>query len=55
MKRRKSKKGIVTTKRRSKLQVMAAKLKRQAWNLLGGVGLVTVILLLIQWMNGGGW
>lgn len=44
--RRKSRKGIVTSKRRSRLQVSLARWKRQAWNVLGGLGLMVIVLWL---------
>lgn len=54
MKKRKS--GIVTTKRlpRWKLKFNAAVkwLRRETWNALAGVGLVTLVVLLVQWIGG---
>ena len=51
-KRRKKKAFIITTYRVPKwqkdLQAAWKSFKRQAWNVLGGVGIITVIVLLAQ-------
>jgi hypothetical protein len=56
-KRRKKKAFITVTHREPAWMVKGRRAvkngKRLAWNVLGGVGIITMIVLLARWMGGG--
>lgn len=53
-KKRRSKKGVVTTHKRSGLSRQLGKAKRQAWNVLGWVGLGSTLVVIGYLIVGGG-